>query len=56
MSVKSSSDNRETNPLLSGFRERSRYCKLIEEEVDGIVWRTGFRRGCGSVVRRTAVC
>jgi hypothetical protein len=30
------------------------YYKLKEEALDHTLWRTGFGRGCGTVVRQTA--
>jgi hypothetical protein len=40
--------------LLDDVKERRGYCKLKEEAVDRTVWRTGYGRGCGPVVRQTA--
>ena len=36
------------------LKERRGYGKLKEETLDGAVWRPGFGRGCGPVVRWTA--
>ena len=33
------------------LKETRRYADLKEEELDRIVWRTGFGRGCGPVVK-----
>jgi S-adenosylmethionine:tRNA-ribosyltransferase-isomerase (queuine synthetase) len=40
--------------LLDEFKEMRWYCKLKEEALDRTVWRTGFGRGYGAVVRQTA--
>ena len=37
--------------LLDVLNERREYWKLEEEALDRTVWRTGFGRGCGPVVR-----
>jgi len=37
--------------LLDELKENREYWKLIEQELDGTMWRTGFGRGCGTVVR-----
>ena len=39
--------------VLSYFEDVTGYCELKEEALDRTVWRTGFERGCGSVVRQT---
>jgi hypothetical protein len=41
--------------LVVDLKETSGYWKLKEVAVDRILWRTGFGRGCGPVVRHT-VC
>jgi hypothetical protein len=40
--------------LLDGLKERREYCHLKEEALDRTVWRTGFGRGFGPVVRQIA--
>jgi hypothetical protein len=45
---------RRRKQLLDELREARGYCKLKEEALDRTVWRTGFGRGCGPVVRQTA--
>ena len=40
--------------LLDDLKERSGYCHLKEEALDLTVWRAGFGRGFGPVVRETA--
>jgi hypothetical protein len=40
--------------LLDDLREKRGYWKLKEEALDGILWRTGFGRGCGPVLIQTA--
>ena len=47
---------RRRKQLLGDFMEKRGYWKLIEEALGGTVWRTGFGRGCGYVVRQTAAC
>jgi hypothetical protein len=37
--------------LLGDFKEKGEYWKLKEETLDRTVWRNGFGRGCGLVVR-----
>jgi hypothetical protein len=39
--------------LLDDFKEMRRYWKLKEEALDRILWRTGFGRGYGPIVRQT---
>ena len=39
--------------LLSYFEDKTGYREFKEEALDRAVWRTGFGRGCGSVVRQT---
>jgi hypothetical protein len=41
--------------ILNGFRETRGYCKLTEEALARILWKTRFGRGCGPVVTQTAV-
>jgi len=36
------------------LKERRGYWKLKDEALDRTVWRTGFGRGCGPVLRQTA--
>jgi hypothetical protein len=40
--------------LLDELRERRRYCHLKEEALDRTLWRAGFGRGFGPVIRQTA--
>ena len=40
--------------LLDDFKETRGYWKLKKEALDRIIWRTGFGRGCGPVVRHSA--
>ena len=40
--------------LLDDLRERRGYSHLKQEALDRTVWRVGFGRGFGSVVRQTA--
>jgi len=40
--------------LLDDIKEERRYWNLKAEALDRSVWRTGFGRRCGPVVRRTA--
>jgi hypothetical protein len=42
---------RRSKQLLDGFKKKRGYLKLKEETVDHTVWRNGFGRGCGTVVR-----
>ena len=39
--------------LLDDLTEKRRYCKLKEEELYRILWRTRLERGDGPVVRQT---
>ena len=39
--------------ILYDVKAKRSYWKLKEEELDRTVWRTGFGRGCGPVVRQT---
>jgi hypothetical protein len=43
---------RRSKQLLDDLKEKRRYCKLKEEALDRTVWRTGFGRGYGPVVRQ----
>ena len=45
---------RRRRKLLNDLEERRGYCHLKEEAVDRTVWRAGFGRGFGPVVRQTA--
>ena len=45
---------RRRRKLLDDLKERRGYCHLKEEAVDRTVWRAGFGRGFGLVVRQTA--
>jgi hypothetical protein len=40
--------------LLDDFKKMRGHYKLKEEALDHTLWRTGFGRGCGTVVRQTA--
>jgi hypothetical protein len=40
--------------LLAFLKERRGYCHLKEETLDRTMWRAGFGRGFGTVVRQTA--
>jgi hypothetical protein len=44
---------RRRKQLLDDRKEKRGYCKLIEEELDRTVWRTGFGGRCGPVIRLT---
>ena len=39
--------------LLDDLKERRGYPHLMEETLDFTVWRAGFRRGFGTLVRQT---
>ena len=43
---------RRRKQLLDDLKETRGYCKLKEEALDRTVWRPGFGRGCGRVVRQ----
>jgi hypothetical protein len=45
---------RKRSKLLDDFKERRGYSHLKEEALDRTVWRAGFGRGFGPVVRQTA--
>jgi len=40
--------------LLDDLKERRGYSHLKEEALDGTMWRAGFGRGFGPVVRQTS--
>jgi hypothetical protein len=44
---------RRSKHLLDDVKEMGEYWKLKAEALDGTLWRTGFGRGCGPVVRET---
>jgi len=44
---------RKCKQLLNYFKEKKRYWKLRVEAIVRTVWRTGFGRSCGPVVRQT---
>jgi len=44
---------RRRKQLLNDLKEKRGYWKLKEEILDHILWRTGFGRGCGLVIRHT---
>ena len=46
---------RRRRKLLDDLKESRGYCNFNEEALDRTVWRAGFRRGFGPVVRQTAV-
>jgi hypothetical protein len=45
---------RRRRKLLDDLKERRGYSHLKEEALDRTMWRAGFRRGFGPVVRQTA--
>ena len=45
---------RRRKKLLDGIKDRRGYSHLKEEALDRTMWRTGFGRGFGTVVRQTA--
>jgi hypothetical protein len=45
---------RRRRKLLGDLKERRGYCHLNEEALDRTMWRAGFGRGFGHVVRQTA--
>jgi len=45
---------RRRRKLLDDLEERRGYCQLKEEALDRTMWRAGFGRGFGPVVRQTA--
>jgi hypothetical protein len=44
---------RRRRELLDELKERRGYCHLKEEALDRTMWRAGFGRGFGRVVRQT---
>jgi hypothetical protein len=44
---------RRRRKLLDDLKERRGYCYLKEEALDRTMWRTGFGRGFGTLVRQT---
>ena len=44
---------RRRKQLLDDFKEKRGYCKLKEEALDRLLWRTGFEGSYGPVVRET---
>jgi hypothetical protein len=44
---------RRRRKLLNDSKERRGYCHLREEALDRTMWRAGFGRGFGPVVRQT---
>ena len=44
---------RRRRKLLNGLKERRGYCHLKEEPLDRTMWRAGFGRGFGPVIRQT---
>ena len=44
---------RRRTKLLDGLKERRRYSHLKKEALDRTMWRAGFGRGFGPVVRQT---
>jgi len=44
---------RKSRKLLDDFKERRGYFHLKEETLDRAMWRAGFGRGFGPVVRQT---
>ena len=45
---------RRRRKLLGELKERRGYCHVKEEALDRTMWRAGFGRGFGPVVRQTA--
>ena len=45
---------RRRRKLLDDLKERRGYCHLMQEALDRTIWRVGFGRGFGPVVRQTA--
>jgi hypothetical protein len=48
------SRGRRLRHILDDLNETRGYLKLKGDVVDRILWRTGFGRGCGPVVRQTS--
>jgi hypothetical protein len=44
---------RRRRKLLDDLKESRGYSHLKEEALERTMWRAGFRRGCGPVVRQT---
>jgi hypothetical protein len=44
---------RRRRKLLNDLKERRGYCHLKEEALDRTIWRAGFGRGFGSILRET---
>jgi hypothetical protein len=40
---------------MDDLKGKRRYCKLKDDAIDRTVWRTGFGRGYGPVVKKTVV-
>jgi hypothetical protein len=47
---------RRSRKLQDDLKERREYSRLKEKDLDRAIWRAGFGRGFGSVVRQTATC
>jgi len=47
---------RRRRKLLDDLKERGGYCHLNEKALGCTVWRAGFGRGFGPVIRQTAEC
>ena len=45
---------RRCKQLLDDLKEKIGYCRLKDEALDRTLWRTGYGRKCGPVVRQTA--
>jgi hypothetical protein len=45
---------RKRRKLLGDVKERRGYCHLKKEALDRTMWRAGFGRGFGPVIRQTA--
>ena len=45
---------RRCKQLLDDLKEKRGYCRLKDEALDRTLWRTGYGRKCGPVVRQTA--
>jgi hypothetical protein len=46
---------RRRKQLLDELKEKRGYCRLKDETLDRTLWRNGYERDCGYVVRQTAV-
>jgi hypothetical protein len=51
--IKSQEENSLNQKIGLRFKETRGYWKLKEETLDRTVWRNGFGRGCGPVVRQS---